>query len=172
MSENQRRPVGVRFKEAGKVYYFDAGQFDLDVANYVVVETSHGHEVGRVVIAPDQVIASEIKESLRPILRVATPDDLKRWSSLKEKAAADMRDAKRMASDDGLDMQIVSAEYNLEGSQITFYFTAPERVDFRSLVRDLSSRIGTRVQLLQVGERDRAKLADGYDVCGQRLCCS
>jgi cell fate regulator YaaT (PSP1 superfamily) len=173
MSEqHQRKPVGVRFKEAGKVYYFDAGQHQIDVANYVVVETSHGHEIGRVVIAPDQVIASEIKESLKPILRIATPEDLKHWGELKQRASEHLREAKRIASNEGLDMQIVSGEYNLEGSQITFYFTAPERVDFRTLVRDLSSRIGSRVQLLQVGERDRAKLADGYDVCGQRLCCS
>jgi cell fate regulator YaaT (PSP1 superfamily) len=172
MSDHQRKPVGVRFKEAGKVYYFDAGQFEIDVANYVVVETSHGQEIGRVVIAPDQVIASEIKETLKPILRMATPEDLRHWSELKERAAGDVREAKRLASNEGLDMQIVSGEYNLDGSQMTFYFTAPERVDFRTLVRDLSSQLGTRVQLLQVGERDRAKLADGYDVCGQRLCCS
>ncbi len=172
MSDHQRKPVGVRFKEAGKVYYFDAGEFSIDVANYVVVETSHGQEIGRVVIAPDQVIASDIKETLKPILRIATPEDLRRWSELKERVADDIREAKRMASNEGLDMQIVSGEYNLDGSQMTFYFTAPERVDFRTLVRDLSSRLGSRVQLLQVGERDRAKLADGYDVCGQRLCCS
>jgi cell fate regulator YaaT (PSP1 superfamily) len=172
MSDHQRTPVGVRFKEAGKVYYFDAGEFSLDAGNYVVVETSHGLEVGRVVIAPDQVIVSEIKETLKPILRIATPVDLKHWGELKERAREHLRDAKQLASDGGLDMQIVSGEYNLEGSQVTFYFTAPERVDFRQLVRDLSQRIGSRVQLLQVGERDRAKLADGYDVCGQRLCCS
>jgi cell fate regulator YaaT (PSP1 superfamily) len=172
MSDHQRTPVGIRFKEAGKVYYFDAGQHSLDTGNYVVVETSHGTEIGRVVIAPEQVIASEIKETLKPIIRVATPDDLKRWSELKERASDELREAKAMVSSDGLDMQVVSGEYNLDGSQITFYFTAPERVDFRGLVRDLSSKLGTRVQLLQVGERDRAKLADGYDVCGQRLCCS
>jgi cell fate regulator YaaT (PSP1 superfamily) len=172
MSDHQRTPVGVRFKEAGKVYYFDAGTHSLDVGNYVVVETSHGMEIGRVVIAPDQVIVSEIKETLKPIQRIATPEDLKLWTDLKERASGELREAKQLASDAGLDMQIVSGEYNLEGSQITFYFTAPERVDFRQLVRDLSSKIGSRVQLLQVGERDRAKLADGYDVCGQRLCCS
>ena len=172
MSDLQRVPVGVRFKEAGKVYYFDAGEFQLDVGNYVVVETSHGLEVGRVVIAPDQVIVSEIKETLKPILRIASPEDLDQWSKLKERAQAQLREAKLGASGDGLDMQIVSGEYNLDGSQITFYFTAPERVDFRDLVRRLSQDFDTRVQFLQVGERDRAKLADGYDVCGLRLCCS
>jgi cell fate regulator YaaT (PSP1 superfamily) len=172
MSENQRVPVGVRFKEAGKIYYFDSGEFDLDVGNHVVVETSHGLEVGRVVISADQVIASEIKESLKPIVRIATPEDVRQARELRERAAADLREAKRRAGDEGLDMHIVSGEYNLDGSQLTFYFTAPDRVDFRGLVRDLSSAFGTKVQLLQVGERDRAKLLDGYDVCGQRLCCA
>jgi len=172
MSDQQRVPVGVRFKEAGKVYYFDAGELDLDVGNYVVVETSHGIEIGRVVISAEQVIASEIKESLKPILRVASPDDLATWNGLKERAKEHLREAKRMVSERELDMQIASADYNLEGSQITFYFTAPERVDYRSIGRDLSSRLGVKVQFLQVGERDRAKMVDGYDVCGLRLCCA
>ena len=173
MSDEQRVPVGVRFKEAGKVYYFDAADELLDVGNYVVVETSHGLEIGRVVVAPDQVLASEIKEALKPILRVATPEDLESRQQLRDRAADELRDAKHQVAEDGLDMQIVSGEYNLEGSQITFYFTSTrDRVDFRPLVRDLSSRFGTKVQMLQVGERDRAKLIDGYDVCGQRLCCA
>ena len=172
MTEQQRVPVGVRFHEAGKVYYYDAGEHDLDVGNYVVVETSHGLEIGRVVISPDQVIGSEIREALKPVVRIATPEDLARSRELKDRAQNELREAKRHASDQRLDMQIQSGEYNLDGSQITFYFTAPDRVDFRSLVRDLSSQFGTRVQMLQVGERDRAKLVDGYDVCGQRLCCA
>ncbi len=172
MSEQQRVPVGVRFKEAGKVYYFDAADYELDVGNYVVVETSHGFEVGRVVISPEQVLGSEIKESLKPILRIATREDLERSQELKDRAAEQLREAKHRIASDDLDMQIQSGEYNLDGSQITFYFTAPDRVDFRGVVRDLSSQFGTRVQMLQVGERDRAKLVDGYDVCGQRLCCS
>ncbi len=172
MSDHQRVPVGVRFKEAGKVYYFDAGQHGLDVGNYVVVETSHGLEIGRVVISPDQVLVSEIKESLKPILRRATGEDMERWNALKEQAQAHLREAKLQASAGGSDMQIVSGEYDLEGSQITFYFTAPDRVDFRGLARDLSQQFDKKVQFLQVGDRDRAKLVDGYDVCGQRLCCS
>ena len=172
MSEHQRVPIGVRFKEAGKVYYFDSGEYILDVGNYVVVETSHGFEIGRVVISADQVIASEIKETLKPIVRVATSDDLERRQALKERAEDQLRRAKLEALNRGLDMQVVSGEYNLDGSQITFYFTAPERVDFRNLVRDLSNEFDTHVQMLQVGDRDRAKLLDGYDVCGQRLCCA
>ena len=173
MSDGQRVPVGVRFKEAGKVYYFDAGEHELDTGNYVVVETSHGLEIGRVVVSPDQVLASEIKESLKLILRVATREDLDNRQALRDRAADELRQAKHQVAEENLDMQIVSGEYNLEGSQITFYFTSTrDRVDFRPLVRDLATRFGTKVQMLQVGERDRAKLIDGYDVCGQRLCCS
>ena len=172
MTENQRVPVGVRFKEAGKVYYFDAGEHSLDVGNYVVVETSHGLEIGRVVISPEQVIANEIKESLKPILRIATPEDLQKQRELKERAAEELREAKHVIARDGIDMIVAGGEYNLEGNQITFYFTAPERVDFRNVVRELSQTFGVKVQFLQVGERDRAKIIDGYDVCGQRLCCS
>ena len=172
MSDHQRAPVGVRFKEAGKVYYFDAGEHDLDVGSYIVVDTSHGQEIGRVVISAEQVVASDIKESLKPILRVATPEDLEQWRRLKDQAAEQLREAKHAVADSGIDLQIVAGEYNLEGSQVTFYYTAADRADFRPLVRDLSSRFGTKVQMLQVGERDRAKLLDGYDVCGQRLCCA
>jgi cell fate regulator YaaT (PSP1 superfamily) len=173
MSDGQRVPVGVRFKEAGKVYYFDAGEFSLDVGNYVVVETSHGLEIGRVVVSPEQVLASEIKDTLKPILRMASPEDLANRQELRDRAVDQLREAKHKIAEDGTDMQIVSGEYNLEGSQITFYFTSTkDRVDFRPIVRELSSQFGTKVQMLQVGERDRAKLIDGYDVCGQRLCCS
>ncbi len=172
MAEHQRAPVGVRFKEAGKVYYFDAGEHSLDVGNYVVVETSHGIEVARVVISPEQVVGSEIKESLKPIVRVATPEDITRAHELRAQADEHLREAKARASEAGLDMQIQGAEYNLDGSQLTLYFTAAERVDFRTVVRELSSSVGAKVQMLQVGERDRAKLVDGYDVCGQRLCCA
>ena len=172
MSDHQRTPVGVRFKEAGKVYYFDCGAETLDVGNFVVVDTSHGLEVGRVVIAPDQVLASEIKEALKPIVRVATREDLEQRQKLKDTAEVQLREAKHEVAGRGIDMQIVSGEYDLEGNQITFYFTAADRVDFRGIIRDLSSRWDTKVQMLQVGERDRAKLLDGYDVCGQRLCCS
>jgi cell fate regulator YaaT (PSP1 superfamily) len=172
MTDQQRVPVGLRFKEAGKIYYFDAGSIELEAGNYVVVETSHGQEIGRVVIAPDQVIASEIKETLKPILRMATPDDLALASELKEKAKEQLGPARQRADEQGLDMHIIAGDYSLDGSQVTFYFSAEDRVDFRSLVRELSTDFGTKVQLLQVGERDRAKLTDGYDRCGLRLCCS
>lgn len=172
MAEQQRVPVGVRFKEAGKVYYFDARGYQLDVGNYVVVQTSHGQEIGRVVIAPEQVIVSEIKESLKPILRLADEEDLARVQDLKKRAKEQVARAREKAAHQDLELVIVGGDYNLEGSQLTVYFTAEERVDFRSFARELSAEFGTKVQLLQVGDRDRAKIVDGIGRCGERLCCS
>jgi cell fate regulator YaaT (PSP1 superfamily) len=172
MVEQQRVPVGIRLKEAGKVYYFDARGFELDVGNYVVVETSHGQEVGRVVVAPDQVIASEIKETLKPIMRLAGPEDLERAGELKKRAREQLAGARQETEEQGLDMRLVAGDYSLDGSHLTFYFTAEGRGDVRSLAGTLSSQFDTKVQLLQVGDRDRAKLVDGIGRCGERLCCS
>ncbi len=169
---SQRVPTGIRFKSAGKIYYFDAGGFELSVGNFVVVETSHGQEIGRVVIAPDQVIASEIKESLKPILRMADAEDLERSKELKKRAEEQLIVARKRAIDDELEMRIVAADHSLDGSMLSFYFTAEDRTDFRSLSKELSDQFDTKVQLLQIGERDRAKIIDGIGRCGERLCCS
>jgi cell fate regulator YaaT (PSP1 superfamily) len=164
--------VGVRFREAGKIYYFDGSGHQLPVGTYVVVETSHGEEVGRVVVSPDQIISSEIKEPLKPVIRVAEREDLEKTESLRTRALEELPSVRDKVVEHELPMRIVGADYNLEGSQLTVYFTAEDRVDFRGLVRDLSSVLRTRVQMLQVGDRDRAKLADGIGRCGERLCCS
>jgi cell fate regulator YaaT (PSP1 superfamily) len=164
--------VGVRFREAGKIYYFDGSGHQLPVGTYVVVETSHGEEVGRVVVSPDQVLASEIKEPLKPVIRVAEREDLEKTESLRTKLLDELPLVRDKVVEHELPMRVVGADYNLEGSQLTVYFTAEDRVDFRGLVRDLSGVLRTRVQMLQVGDRDRAKLADGIGRCGERLCCS
>jgi len=165
-------PAGVRFKEAGKVFYYDARDLELHAGSYVVVETVYGLAIGRVVIAPDQVIANELREELKPVLRLATQEDIERNEDLKEKAKEGLSRVRAAAAEQGLDMTISGGEYDLDGKHFTAYFTAAERVDFRNLARDASRDLGARVQLLQVGERDRAKLVDGFDICGQRLCCS
>jgi cell fate regulator YaaT (PSP1 superfamily) len=164
--------AGVRLREAGKIIYYDAGDLDVHVSDYVVVESSHGVTIGRVVIAPDQVIVNELKEEVKPILRVATQDDVERHSELRDKAKADAERVRKAIADSGLTMSIAGGEYDLAGESYTAYFTAPDRVDFRSLVRDLSRDLGARVQFVQVGDRDRAKLVDGVDICGERLCCA
>ena len=166
--------TGVRFRQAGKIFYYDAGDFELTVSDYVVVETSHGAAVSRVVVAPDQVIVNESsrQDELKPILRLATPEDIERMEAMQEKAHEALLLAKGKAAEMGLGMSIASGEYDLDGGQFTAYFTAQDRVDFRGLVRELARELGAHVQLLQVGDRDRAKLVDGVDICGERLCCS
>ena len=170
-SASARRVAGVRLKGAGRVFYFDARDFELRIGEQVVVQTSHGSSVGRVVITPEQVVAEEISEPLDPVLRPATTEDLEQQESLKEGVHEDLKLARKKVEEHGLDMHIVGADSNLEGSHLTLYFTAQQRVDFRSLVRDVSSTAKKRVQLLQVGERDRAKLAGDMGPCGYALCC-
>ncbi len=168
----QRVPAGIRFKEAGKVYYFDAGEFDLQVGTFVVVDTSHGQEVGRVVVAPDQVVASEIKESLKPIRRLAEPEDLERAKELKKRAEGQLEQVKLSVAEDGAAIRVVACEYSLDGTEMTCYFTAEDRSDYRSVSRTLSKELDVKVHMLQIGERDRAKIIDGIGRCGERLCCS
>jgi len=163
--------VGVRFREAGRIYYFDGSGHQLPVGTYVVVDTSHGEEVGRVVVAPDQVISSEIKEPLKPVIRVAEREDLEKAESQRTRAQEKLPLLRDTVVEHELPMRIVDADYDLQGSQLTVYFTAEDRVDFRGLVRELSSVLQTRVQMLQVGDRDRAKMMDGIGRCGERLCC-
>jgi cell fate regulator YaaT (PSP1 superfamily) len=166
--------VGVRFQEAGKIYYFESGGFDdeLIVGGYAVVETSRGIELGRVVIAPGQVLNAELTEPLKPIIRPATAADVDRANELKEQAHEATEIARRRALALDLPMKVVSAQYTLDGSRLTVYFTAEGRVDFRDLVRDLGHHVRAQVQLRQVGPRDQAKLIGGYGRCGRRLCCT
>ncbi len=167
------RTVGVRFRQAGKVFYYDALDFELEVGDYVVVDSAHGLAVGRVMISPDQVIANESSNGeMKPVLRIATAEDIERGDEMRDRAHDALQVAKEKAAEHGLEMSLSSGEYDLEGGQFTAYFSSAERVDFRNLVRDLSHELGARVQLLQVGDRDRAKLVDGFDICGERLCCS
>jgi cell fate regulator YaaT (PSP1 superfamily) len=166
-----RRIAGVRFDGTGRVFYFDAKDIELKTGQQVVVQTAHGSSVGRVVIAPEQVVAEEISDRLDPVLRVADEEDVAKAESLRDAVHEDLTTARKKAEEHGLDMRLVGGESNLEGSRLTLYFTAQQRVDFRALVRDLSSALQKRVQLLQVGERDRAKLAGDIGQCGYTLCC-
>jgi len=164
--------AGVRLREAGRIIYYDAGDLELHVSDYVVVESSHGVTVGRVVIAPDQVIANEYRDDVKPILRIATQEDVEKQDELREKAKRDADRVRGAIAGSGLPMSLAGGEYDLSGEHFTAFFTAPDRIDFRGLVRDLSRDLRTRVQFVQVGDRDRAKLVDGVDICGERLCCS
>jgi cell fate regulator YaaT (PSP1 superfamily) len=163
--------VGIRFKRAGKVYYFDAGDIELELDDYAVVKTSRGMELGHVVIAPGQVLASDLEDSLSPVVRKAEPEDIKQAEELRSKAEEALIECAKMIGELQLPMKLLSAEYNLEGSRLTFLFSAEERVDFRELVRKLTSKFKVRVELRQVGTRDEAKLLGSFGRCGRPLCC-
>lgn len=165
--------VGIRFKRAGKIYYFDPSGFgDLETDDWVIVKTSQGTEAGRVVIAPQQVVEEEIKTALKPVHRQADWRDLTEMQRLNLKAPEALATARAKVREHGLQMKPIRAEYNFDGSRLTIYFTADQRIDFRELVRDLSRTLKTRIQLRQVGARDEAKLLDGIGKCGLRQCCS
>lgn len=163
--------VGIRFKKTGRVYYFDPAGIDLEVNDHVVVQTTRGLELGYVVIAPEQVLVNEITTPLKPVVRKADPEDISHARELEEKEEEALIECGKLISKLNLSMKLLSAEYNLEGSRLTFYFSAEERVDFRELVRELTSCFKLRVELRQLGPRDEAKLVGGFGRCGRPLCC-
>ena len=164
--------VGIRFKRAGKVYYFDPAGINLEVDDYVVVETTRGPELGQVVISPRQVLASDVVQPLKPIVRKALPEDIKRTEELKAKEKEALDECSKLVNKLQLPMKLLSAEYNLDGNRLTIYFSAEERIDFRELVRELAGRLKVWVEMRQTGPRDEAKLIGGLGRCGRPLCCS
>lgn len=163
--------VGVRFRETGRIYYFDPADFAPEVGEYVVVRTARGLEVGRVVIAPHQVLAQEISEPLKPILRLADAEDLDNRDRWRAKAREALERARQRAAELGLPISIAEAEYSLDGTVLNLDFTADEKVNLRDLQRSLAQELDVRVQLRQIGPRDRAKLTGGMGICGRPLCC-
>lgn len=163
--------VGVRFRKAGKIYYFDPAGIQLQVSEYAVVKTTHGLEVGQVTIAPREAAAGELTEPLKTVVRKAEPEDLERAQGFADKEKETLAECNRLIDKLNLPMKLISAEYNLDGSHITFFFSAEERVDFRDLVRELTGCFKVRVELRQVGPRDEAKLIGGFSRCGRPLCC-
>jgi len=163
--------VGIRFKQASKLYYFDPVGIELEAGDFVVVETSRGLELGRVIITPSQVPAQEVNGTLKPVLRKAEPDDIQQDQELKKKAQEAMVECNGLISELQLPMKLLTAEYNLDSSRLTFLFSAEERVDFRELLRRLTKHFKSRVELRQVGSRDKAKLIGGFGRCGRPLCC-
>lgn len=164
--------VGIRFRPAGRIYYFDPQGQTFTTGQYVIVETVRGLEAGRVVIATKKVAERDLSDPLKPVLRLANEDELRMMLSFKSKEKdALIRCAERIKQHN-LPMKLVESEYTFDGSRLTFYFTADERVDFRGLVRDLASTFRTRIELRQIGARDQAKLQGGIGPCGKTLCCS
>ncbi len=164
------RAVGVRFKRAGKVYYFNPGDCEPKPGDKVVVETVRGTEFGCVVTGPTEV---EIDPSaLKPVIRLATPEDIKQVLANREKERQAFKVCKDKIAAHGLPMKLIGVDYTLDGSKVIFYFTAEGRVDFRQLVRDLAAVFKTRIELRQIGVRDEAKILGGMGSCGRELCCS
>lgn len=163
--------VGVRFKNAGKVYYFSPAGFALEKGGMVMVETSRGIECGEVVIPNRQIADDAVPASLKPVLRPASEDDLRRVKENGEKEKRAMRVCQEKIQAHKLDMKLVDVEYAFDGSKILFYFTSDGRVDFRSLVKDLAGVFKTRIELRQIGVRDEAKMLGGLGPCGRPICC-
>lgn len=164
--------TGIRFKEIGKVYYFDPGDLVLRAGDKVLVETVKGVEIGTVAIEPKNVPQDELVQPLRKVIRLAQEEDFETENQNKEKALEAMEIAKQKVAQHGLEMNLVDAEYTFDCSRVTLYFTADGRVDFRELVKDLASALKTRVELRQIGVRDEAKLFGGLGPCGRELCCA
>jgi len=164
--------VGVRFKKAGKIYYFGPGEFVLSAGNFVIVETARGLEYGEVVIGPREVAEEHIVAPLKAVQRKATAeDDIKvAENRIKEKEAFTICEQKIKTHD--LNMKLVDVEYTFDVNKIIFYFTAEGRIDFRELVKDLAAVFRTRIELRQIGVRDEAKMMGGVGCCGRPLCCS
>ncbi len=163
--------VGIRFKRAGRIYYFDPIDIDLEVNDYAVVKTTRGLELGHVVISSTQVLASEISTPLKPVLRKAEPEDIEHAQELENKEEEALIECGKLINKLQLPMKLLSAEYNFDDSRLVFFFSAPERVDFRELVRELSNQFKIRVELRQIGPRDEAKMIGGFGGCGRPLCC-
>ncbi len=163
--------IGIRFKSAGKIYHFDPAGLELKTNDCVVVDSGRGPELAWVATPVKQAAAEELVKPLKPVLRRANAEDLQRARDFECKEKEAMAECERLIAKLNLPMKLLSAEYNLDGSHITFFFSAEGRVDFRELVRQLASHFKLQVELRQVGPRDEAKLLGGYGRCGRPLCC-
>ena len=164
--------IGVRFKEVGKIYYFDPDQKDYSLGELVIVETARGVECGTVAIANKEVADESIVKPLKKVVRSANKEDLRRMEENRQKEKRAYRICQEKINANRLEMKLVGVEYAFDNSKILFYFTADGRVDFRELVKDLASVFRTRIELRQIGVRDEAKMLGGLGICGRPFCCS
>lgn len=164
--------IGIRFKDGGKVYYFDPNGCKGTLQDFAVVETARGVEFGKVCQANKLVSKNDIVPPLRPVIRIATEKDIKTNEENKRKEAEAIKVCQQKVTSHGLEMKLIESEYAFDGAKLTFYFTADGRIDFRELVKDLASTFKTRIELRQIGIRDEAKFMGGLGVCGRPFCCS
>lgn len=163
--------VGVRFKSVGKIYYFSPGDIQAQVGDHAIVETVRGVECGEVVIANRQLEDDQISAPLKPIIRLATPADMKIVEKNKQREKEAFRICEEKIAARGLKMNLVEVECTFDNNKLLFYFTAENRVDFRELVKDLAAVFRTRIELRQIGVRDEAKILGGLGICGREFCC-
>jgi cell fate regulator YaaT (PSP1 superfamily) len=164
--------VGVRFKKAGKIYYFDPDKKWINDGDFVIVETVRGIEYGQVVVGPKMVDETDIVQLLKKVLRIATAEDIKLNTENKEKEKEAFEICVKKIEEHSLEMKLVDIEYTFDNNKVIFYFTADGRIDFRELVKDLASIFRTRIELRQIGVRDEAKMIGGLGPCGRPMCCS
>lgn len=163
--------VGIRFKPAGKIYYFDSDNQDYDIGSKAIVETVRGIECGTVAIGNREVPEEKLVLPLKKVIRKATPADLETYNNNKQKEKEAMEICRQKVLEHKLPMRLIDAEYTFDRGKVIFYFTAEGRVDFRELVKDLAGIFKTRIELRQIGVRDEAKMLGGIGSCGQELCC-
>ena len=164
--------IGVRFRQAGKIYNFDPLDFKIEVGNHVIVETARGIEYGKVVQGVQEKNEEDVIMPLKPVIRVATEEDDKIAKQNKDKEKKAFFICKEKIKKHGLEMKLIDTEYTFDNNIVLFYFTADGRIDFRELVKDLASVFKTRIELRQVGVRDETKMLGGIGICGRSLCCS
>lgn len=163
--------IGVRFKRPGKIYFFDPGELQINLKDYVIVETSQGEEMGEVAICNRKLPDEKVVAPLKPVIRIATAEDKKHNEENKEKEKEAFKICQEKIKKHKLDMNLLDVEYKFDNSKILFFFTADGRIDFRELVKDLASIYKTRIELRQIGVRDEVKRIGGNGVCGRELCC-
>ncbi|MGN0171016.1 MAG: stage 0 sporulation family protein [Lachnospiraceae bacterium] len=163
--------VGVRFRPAGKIYYFDPGELKIHLNDHVIVETARGVEFGQVVIADKEIEEDAVVSPLKPVMRIATPKDEEQVEKNREKEKEAFQICLEKITKHNLEMKLVDAEYTFDNNKLLFYFTADGRIDFRELVKDLAAVFRTRIELRQIGVRDETKILGGIGICGRELCC-
>ena len=163
--------IGVRFRTAGKIYFFDPLKFDVKRGDHVIVETARGIEYGTVVGDPKKVEDDKVIQPLKPVLRVATARDTEQENANKQKEREAFKICLEKIKKHKLDMKLIDAEYTFDNNKVLFYFTADGKIDFRELVKDLASVFKTRIELRQIGVRDETKIMGGIGICGRTLCC-
>ncbi len=163
--------IGVRFRQAGKVYFFSPGKLHIKQGEKVIVETARGVEFGHVVAGTKEVPDEEITQPLKAVLRIATEEDKRNEEKNREKEKEAFKVCSEKIREHNLEMKLINAEYTFDNNKVLFYFTADGRIDFRELVKDLASVFRTRIELRQIGVRDETKIRGGIGVCGRALCC-